>query len=156
MDGTFTQCFPRHLQELFARTYVTSLILTLSKVSCGGDFLPYRSQKKGNTILWAGNTQKMSDIGAFTCITVQSTSFHMRAWCVPGLGRQAEAGLQHQELCFQGSMGFATFRHMCLVESWALCVAPPPGRASACTDLGGFTLESQKVPPCLQHLHLWY
>lgn len=97
MDGTFTQCFPRHLQELFARTYITSLILTLSQVSCGGDVLPYRLWKKGNTILGAGNAQKISDIGAFSC-----TEGMVCAWAGgAGSGRTVSSGA-----VFSGQCGF--------------------------------------------------
>lgn len=42
MDGTFAHFFPKHPQGLFARTYVTSLIITLPQVSCHGDFMPSR------------------------------------------------------------------------------------------------------------------
>lgn len=123
MDGTFTQCFPRHVQELFARTCVTSLILALSRVSCGGDFLPYRLWKKGNTILWAGNTQKISNTGAFTCSTVQTTSFHVRAWCVPGLQGQAEGGLQASAAVLSGRHGFCHIQAR-VYGSHELCVLP--------------------------------
>lgn len=122
MDGTFTQCFPRHVQELFARTCVTSLILALSRVSCGGDFLPYRLWKKGNTILWAGNTQKISNTGAFTCSTVQTTSFHVRAWCVPGLQGQAEGGLQASAAVLSGHHGFCHIQaRVCVAVMSSVC-----------------------------------
>lgn len=133
------------------RTYVTSLIITLPQVSFHGEFMPSRLWNQGNTILWAGSTQKISTIGAlpYSCV-------HMPLLCRPSafmwghdvcLGRKDRLRQDRGrlELCFQGSVYFAR------ALGWAR-VAAAFGRASAWAGLAGFALGPQKVPPRLPHI----
>lgn len=118
MDGTFSQYFPRHPWELFARTYVTSLILTLSQVSCGDDFLPYRLWKKGGTVLWAGNTQKISNIEPSPAPLCRPAAFLWGQGVCLGWGI-----LQAPEAVFSGQYELCHIQSH-VWQSYGLCVLP--------------------------------